>query len=92
MRSRLGAYVYPWLGKEAIEDITAPVLLDVLRRVENKGVFGGSPADDAGVGGLPRRAEKQGRRDADSPQSESRLTPLTLAGLSRFTRSSVGFP
>lgn len=39
VHSRLKAYVYPWLGSEAIDNITAPDLLGVLRRVENKGSF-----------------------------------------------------
>ena len=39
VHSRLKAYIYPWLGKEAIDGITAPALLEVLRRVENKGAF-----------------------------------------------------
>ena len=37
VKARLNAYVYPWLGSEAIGDITAPALLAVLHRVENKG-------------------------------------------------------
>ena len=39
VHSRMNAYVYPWLGSEAIDDVTAPDLLAVLQRVENKGTF-----------------------------------------------------
>ena len=39
VHSRLKAYVYPWLGSEPIDDITAPALLEVLRRVEGKGTY-----------------------------------------------------
>jgi len=39
VHSRLKAYVYPWLGNEAIDGIPAPALLEVLRRVENKGAL-----------------------------------------------------
>ena len=39
VHSRMEAYVYPWLGAEAIGGITAQVLLEVLRRVERKGTY-----------------------------------------------------
>jgi integrase len=35
--TRLERDVFPWLGKQAIEAITAPELLHVLRRIEKRG-------------------------------------------------------
>ncbi|MDF2691055.1 MAG: intA [Gammaproteobacteria bacterium] len=37
--SRLEHDVFPWLGKQAIENITAPELLSVLRRIEQRGAI-----------------------------------------------------
>ena len=39
VHSRLKAYIYPWLGYKAIDTISAPALLEALRRVEDKGAF-----------------------------------------------------
>jgi integrase len=36
---RLEKDAFPWIGKMALTDITAPVLLQVLRRVEGRGAF-----------------------------------------------------
>lgn len=33
---RFELYLFPWLGKRAISEITAPELLDVVRRIENQ--------------------------------------------------------
>ncbi len=36
---RLENDIFPWLGKSAISEITAPQLLSVLRRIENRGAL-----------------------------------------------------
>ncbi len=36
---RLESDIFPWLGKSAISEITAPQLLSVLRRIEGRGAL-----------------------------------------------------
>ena len=36
---RLERYIFPWLGKERLSEITAPQLLESLRRIENRGAL-----------------------------------------------------
>jgi integrase len=37
--ARLEADIFPWMGKEPIDSITPPQLLQVIRRIENRGVL-----------------------------------------------------
>ncbi len=37
--SRLENNIFPWVGKESISSITAPMLLEQLRRIEDRGAI-----------------------------------------------------
>ena len=86
VHSRLKAYVYPWLGNEAIDSVTAPALLEVLRRVENKGAFEtarklrgycGQVFRYAIACGFATRDVSQGLQGALAPKMTNHLASIT---------------
>ena len=80
------AYVYPWLGAEAIGGITAQVLLEVLRRVERKGTsetarklrgYCGQIFRYAIASGFAARDVSQDLRGALTPVQRNHLASIT---------------
>ena len=64
--ARLENDVFPWLGKENIADITPPKLLQVLRRVENRGAIETAHRIHQICGQIFRYAVATGRAERDS--------------------------
>lgn len=62
---RLELYVFPWLGNRPIKDITAPDLLKVLRRVEEKGILETAHRAQQNCGQIFRYAVATGRAERD---------------------------
>jgi len=62
---RLEKDVYPWLGKRPINEITAPELLRVLRRVEHRGAIETAHRIRQNCGQIFRYAIATGRADRD---------------------------
>lgn len=86
VHSRLEAYVYPWLGSESIDTISAPALLEVLRRVESKGTYEtarklrgycGQIFRYAIASGLATRDVSQDLRGALAPKVTNHLASIT---------------
>lgn len=64
--TRLENDVFPWLGKENIADITPPQLLEVLRRVENRGALETAHRILQVCGQIFRYAVATGRAERDA--------------------------
>lgn len=62
---RLELYVFPWLGNRPIKDITAPDLLKVLRRIEEKGILETAHRTQQNCGQIFRYAVATGRAERD---------------------------
>jgi len=62
---RLEQKVFPWLGNRAIEDITAPDLLHILRRIENSGTLETAHRVHQICGQIFRYAIATGRAERD---------------------------
>ena len=68
IKLRLKNDVYPWLGDKAIHEITAPGLLRVLRRVEDRGAVETAHRIRQNCGQIFRYAVASGRADRDPSQ------------------------
>ena len=68
VNTRLSKYVYPWLGNEPVHTISAPDLLRVLRRVEDKGALETAHKLRQYCGQIFRYAIATGRADRDPSQ------------------------
>ena len=86
VHSRMKAYVYPWIGNEAIDGITAPALLEVLLRVERKGTYEtarklrgycGQIFRYAIASGFATRDVSQDLRGALAPKTTNHLASIT---------------
>jgi len=74
---RLEKNVFPWLGKQPIEDITAPELLKVIERIENRGVIDTAHRALQTCGQIFRYAVASGRAKFDpTPNLHGALTPV----------------
>ncbi|MBN2644615.1 MAG: integrase arm-type DNA-binding domain-containing protein [Desulfuromonadaceae bacterium] len=62
---RLETNVFPWLGKRPISEITAPELLEVLRRIEERGTLETAHRMRGTCGQLLRYAIATGRAERD---------------------------
>ena len=65
---RLEKDVFPWIGKLTIKDVTAPVLLDVLRRIEKRGALETTHRIHQNCGQIFRYAIATGRAERDPSQ------------------------
>lgn len=101
--TRLENDVFPWLGKENIADITPPKLLQVLRRVENRGALETAHRIHQICGQIFRYAVATGRAERDSaadlkgalppakPKHHASITePKKIAELMRSIRGYSG--
>jgi len=66
--TRLEQNVFPWLGKRAIKSITPPQLLDVLRRIEERGALETAHRVRSSCGQIFRYAVATGRGERDITQ------------------------
>jgi len=62
---RLEKNVFPWIGKRPIKEITAPDVLDVLRRMESRGILDTAHRVRFECGAIFRYAIATGRTDRD---------------------------
>lgn len=62
---RLEIYIFPWLGPKPIRSITAPDLLECLRRLEEKGTLGTAHRAKQNCGQVFRYAIATGRAERD---------------------------
>jgi hypothetical protein len=86
INTRLSKYVYPWLGNNAVGTITAPELLRVLRRVEEKGALETAHKLRRHCGQIFRYAIVTGRADRDpSADLKGALSPVNVRHLPSIT-------
>ncbi len=84
--SRLQTYIFPWLGKKPINEITAPDLLGCLRRIEERGIIETAHRVKAACGQVFRYAVATGRTDRDPSQDlKGALTPRKIEHLATIT-------
>lgn len=62
---RLEKNVFPWIGKRPIKEITAPDVLDVLRRMESRGILDAAHRVRFECGAIFRYAIATGRAERD---------------------------
>lgn len=62
---RLEKDLFPWLGNQPITDITAPMLLSVLRRIEGRGALNAAHRTHQNCGRIFRYAVATGRAERD---------------------------
>lgn len=74
---RLERDIFPWLGKRPISDITAPDLLKVLRRIEDRGAIETAHRTHQNCGQIFRYAVATGRAERDpTPDLKGALPPV----------------
>jgi len=101
--TRLEANVFPWLGRTPIANVTAPMLLSVLRRIEDRGAIETAHRIKQMCGQVFRYAVATGRAERDPsadlrgalppPPSKSMATitdPKEVAALLRAIRGYKG--
>ncbi len=75
---RLELYIFPWIGKRPISEITAPELLANLRRIENRGAVETAHRALQNCGQIFRYAVATGRAERDPSQDlKGALAPAT---------------
>ncbi|BBP04687.1 hypothetical protein TPL01_30130 [Sulfuriferula plumbiphila] len=80
---RLERDLFPWIGKRPIAEITAPELLAVLRRIENRGALDTAHRAHQNCGQVFRYAIATGRAERDpSPDLRGALPPAGYSGSS----------
>lgn len=86
---RLENDVFPWIGGKAIAEITAPVLLTVLRRIENRGALDTAHRAQQNCGQVFRYAVATGRAERD-PTADLRgaLPPARHENFAAITEPS----
>jgi len=76
---RLEIDIFPWLGSRPIAHIKATELLQVVRRIEDRGVIETAHRSLMNCGQILRYAIATGRAERDLSQDlRSELTPLSL--------------
>jgi hypothetical protein len=84
--ARLEKDVFPWLGGEAIADITAPRVLSVLRRIESRGVIDTAHRAKEHISMIMRYAVATGRAERDPcPDLREALVHLTHKHMAAIT-------
>lgn len=83
---RLEQNIFPWLGKNPISTITAPELLSVLRRIEDRGVIETAHRVKQILGQVFRYAIVTGRAERDpSADLKGALTPYRSKHMATIT-------
>lgn len=74
--ARLENDVFPWLGGKAVADITAPMVLEVLRRIEKRGTLDTAHRAKGNISQVMRYAIATGRAERDPcPDLRGALPP-----------------
>ena len=83
---RFELYLFPWLGKRVISEITAPELLSVIRRIENQNKIETAYRTLQAVGQVFRYAVQTGRVLRDiTTDLKGALTPSATKHMASFT-------
>lgn len=83
---RLENDIFPWLGDKPIADITPPTLLDVLRRIEDRGAVETAHRAMQNCGQIFRYAVATGRAERDPSQDlKGALPPVTKSHFKSIT-------
>ncbi len=102
---RLELYVFPWIGARPVATITPPEILEVLRRIEARGVLETAHRAKESIGQVFRYAVATGHASSD-PARDLRgalrkplgkhmaaiIDPVQLAGLLRAIHGYAGTP
>ncbi len=84
--ARLENDVFPWIGTVPVSDITAPMVLDVLRRIEARGVVETAHRAKENVSMVMRYAIATGRADRDPcPDLRGALPPVRKKHMAAIT-------
>jgi integrase len=74
---RLERDVFPWMGEKPVDQITAPIVLSVLRRIEGRGVFETAHRAKESISQIMRYAIATGRAERDPcPDLKGSLTKV----------------
>ncbi|WP_026688130.1 tyrosine-type recombinase/integrase [Azovibrio restrictus] len=83
---RLENDVFPWLGSKPIAEISAPQILDVLRRIENRGTLDTAHRAKGNISQVMRYAIATGRADRDPcPDLRGALPPAREKNFASIT-------
>ena len=83
---RLEKNVFPWIGKRPIKEITAPEVLDVLRRLESRGILDTAHRVRFECGQIFRYAIASGRAERDpAADLKGALPPVKNGHLASLT-------
>lgn len=83
---RLVLYIFPWLGNKPISDITAPQLLESIRRIQNANKLETAHRTLQSVGQIFRYAAQTGRVARDiTLDLKGALPPTTTKHMAAFT-------
>jgi len=86
LTQRLEKNIFPWLGARPIDDILAPELLRVLRKIESRGKIDTAHRVKQNCGQIFRYAIATGRADRDpSADLKGALTPNKITHLASIT-------
>ncbi|MEY3804224.1 MAG: hypothetical protein RL667_346, partial [Pseudomonadota bacterium] len=86
---RLVLYIFPWLGNKPISDITAPQLLESIRRIQNANKLETAHRTLQSVGQIFRYAAQTGRAARDiTLDLKGALPPATTKHMAAFTEPS----
>ena len=87
--SRLENNVFPWIGEQPIENITPPQVLDVLRRVENRGAVESAHRVKSIISQVSRYAVATGRAERDvTSDLRGALPPVKTKHMAAVTEPS----
>ncbi len=84
--TRLQNDVFPWIGGKPVAEITAPVVLDVLRRIEKRGTLDTAHRAKGNISQVMRYAIATGKADRDPcPDLRGALPPAKESNFASIT-------
>ena len=84
--TRLENDVFPWIGGKPVTDITAPVVLDVLRRIEGRGTLDTAHRAKGNISQVMRYAIATGKAERDPcPDLRGALPPAKESNFASIT-------
>lgn len=86
VRRRFELYIFPWLGSKPISEITAPEVLQAIRRIENLGTLDTAHRALQTCGQVFRYAVQTGRAERDvTADLKGALPPTSTKHMAAFT-------
>ncbi len=84
--TRLENDVFPWIGGKPVAEITAPVVLEVLRRIEKRGTLDTAHRAKGNISQVMRYAIATGKAERDPcPDLRGALPPITKSNFASIT-------